>query len=87
MDQLQPLPYKVIFTSNNYHIFRAGIYAHQAGLKADGIGAKTALYYLPNAFLREYIAIVALHKKRHFIICGLIMALFIFLSVMSFFIG
>lgn len=87
MDQLQPLPYKVIFTSNNYHIFRAAIYAHQAGLKADGIGAKTALYYLPNAFLREYIAIVALHKKRHFIICGLIMALFIFLSVMSFFIG
>ncbi|BCA85405.1 membrane protein [Enterococcus saigonensis] len=86
MDQLQPMPYKVIFTSNNYHIFRAGIYARKAGLRADGIGAKTALYYLPNAFLREYIAIVALHKKRHLLVSILILALFVFLSVMSFFI-
>ena len=87
MDTSQPVPYRVIFTSNNYHIFRAGIYARQAGLKADGLGAKTALYYLPNAFLREYIAIVALHKKRHLIVCGLILAFFVFISIMSFFVG
>lgn len=87
MDTSQPVPYRVIFTSNNYHIFRAGIYASQAGLKADGLGAKTALYYLPNAFLREYIAIVALHKKRHLVVCGLILAFFVFISIMSFFVG
>ncbi|EOT41076.1 MULTISPECIES: YdcF family protein [Enterococcus] len=87
MDDKQPIPYQVIFTSNNYHIFRAGIYAHEAGLKADGLGAKTALYYLPNAFLREYIAIVALHKKRHLIVCGFILAFFIFISMMSIFVG
>ncbi len=63
MDQQTGGPYRAIFTSNNYHIFRAGLYAKQAGLKADGIGAKTAFYYLPNAFLREYIAILVLHKK------------------------
>lgn len=85
MDRRSPLPYKVIFTSNNYHIFRAGIYAHQAGLKADGIGAKTALYYWPNAFLREYIAIIALHRKRHLVVCGLIVVLSISLSIISFF--
>jgi len=62
----------VIFSSNNYHIFRAGIFARWAGLKADGIGSKTAFYYLPNAFLREFVAIVAMNKKRHFIIVGLI---------------
>ena len=87
MDDKQPIPYQVIFTSNNYHIFRAGIYAHEAGLKADGLGAKTALYYLPNAFLREYIAIVALHKKRHLIVCGFILAFFIFISMRSIFVG
>lgn len=42
MDQQTGGPYRAIFTSNNYHIFRAGLYAKQAGLKADGIGAKTA---------------------------------------------
>lgn len=67
MDHRAVKNYRVIFTSNNYHIFRAGIYARLAGLKADGIGAKTARYYLPNAFLREYLAIIMMHKKRHFI--------------------
>ncbi len=50
MDSLKPNGYKAIFASNNYHIFRAGLYADQAQLKADGIGAPTAFYYLPNAF-------------------------------------
>ncbi|MEY8445147.1 YdcF family protein [Enterococcus ratti] len=72
MDQQTDGSYRAIFTSNNYHIFRAGLYARQAKLKADGIGGKTALYYLPNAFLREYIAILVLHKKRHLLVGGLI---------------
>lgn len=40
MDQQTGGPYRAIFTSNNYHIFRAGLYAKQAGLKADGIERK-----------------------------------------------
>lgn len=78
---------KVIFCSNNYHIFRAGIFAHQANLKADGIGAKTALYYLPTAFLREFIAIVAMNRKRHFIWVGLGSAMLVLLSIISFITG
>lgn len=72
MDAREPKPYRVIFTSNNYHIFRAGIYARWANLKADGIGARTARYYLPNAFLREFVAILAMNKKRHLIVCGVL---------------
>lgn len=84
MDQREPQPYKAIFTSNNYHIFRAGLYAREAQLKADGIGAKTARYYLPNAFLREFIAIVAMKKRRHLLVC-LIITLGIFaLALISF---
>lgn len=74
MDQLSDFnEYHAIFTSNNYHIFRAGIYAQMAQLRADGIGAKTAFYYLPNAILREYLAVLAMKKKRHIIVSGLIM--------------
>ncbi len=63
--------FQAIFTTNNYHLFRAGLFARMAGLKADGIGAKTAFYFLPNAFIREFIAIVMMYKRRHIIVCGL----------------
>lgn len=86
MDQQTGGPYRAIFTSNNYHIFRAGLYAKQAGLKADGIGAKTAFYYLPNAFLREYIAILVLHKKRHLIVGCLIVLFTVLFAALSIFI-
>ncbi len=66
---------RVIFTSNNYHIFRAAIFAHQAALHADGIGAKTAFYYLPNAFLREFAAILTMKKRLHLIVLGSILTL------------
>lgn len=77
---------KALFSSNNYHIFRAGIYARWANLKADGIGAPTAFYYLPNAFLREYIAIIMLNKKRHLLIAGGIALFFLFIMLLSFFV-
>ena len=63
--------FQAIFTTNNYRLFRAGLFARMAGLKADGIGAKTAFYFLPNAFIREFIAIVVMYKRRHIIVCGL----------------
>lgn len=85
MEQHSPEGYQAIFTSNNYHIFRAGMYARAAGLKADGLGAKTAFYYLPNAFLREYIAILMMHKKRHLIVVTLIMAFSLLAAVIMFF--
>ena len=75
---------KVIFSSNNYHIFRAAIFARQNQLRADGIGEKTALYYLPNAFLREFIAIVAMHKKKHFFIVGMTGFFLLFMAVITF---
>lgn len=72
MDSLIPSSYNSIFVTNNYHLFRAGIYAKLAKLKSHGIGSKTAKYFLPNALIREYIAIVAMYKKRYIIIFTLI---------------
>lgn len=61
------------FFSNNYHIFRAGIYARMAGLAANGVGAPTRFYFLPNALIREFVAILIMNKKRHIIIISLIL--------------
>ncbi|MBU3127612.1 YdcF family protein [Clostridium tagluense] len=82
MDSLMPKNYNSIFVTNNYHLFRGGIYARLTGLKSQGIGSKTAPYFLPNAMIREYIAIVAMHKKRYIIIVILILIFSLILAIL-----
>lgn len=77
--------FQAIFTTNNFHLFRAGLFAKMASLKADGIGARTAFYFWPNAFLREFIAIVMMHKRRHMIVCSLIVLMMILFALAEFF--
>ncbi|KAF1295833.1 hypothetical protein BAU15_04675 [Enterococcus sp. JM4C] len=86
MDAASEKPYHALLTSNNYHIFRAAIYARKAGLKIDGLGAKTAFYFLPNAFLREFVAILMMHKKLHLVIVSMITLLIVFFAAILFFI-
>lgn len=83
-------PYKAIFATSNYHIFRSGVYAKKAGIPMLGIGSKTALYYLPTALLREYLAYWWLHKKSNIILSIVFFLLglspFIFNSIVNIFI-
>lgn len=44
---------KIAFATTNYHVFRSGIWAQLAGLRAEGIGSKTKWWFWPNAFIRE----------------------------------
>ena len=82
MDTLKPDgKYNSIFTTNNFHLFRAGLYARQAGLNSQGIGSKTAFYYWPNAMVREYVAIVVMDRKRHMKVVGVILGLSLILSL------
>lgn len=60
-----------IFVSNNFHVYRASIYAQKVGLKAIGVGSKTALYYMPNAFMREFIGLLEMTKWLHIALIGL----------------
>ena len=63
-DSLQPGA-KFAFATTNYHIFRSGILARQAGLDAEGIASDTKWYFWPNGFVREFFAILAMNKKTH----------------------
>lgn len=85
MDSVKGSQYNSIFTTNNFHLFRASLYAKKAGLKSQGIGSKTALYYWPNAMIREYIAIVVMQRKRHMIVVGTILALSLLLTVFDYY--
>ena len=44
-------------------------------LTIDGSGAPTALYYLPNALLREFIALVVMRKKRFIVVVVIVFLL------------
>lgn len=56
---------KVIYSTTNYHVFRSGIYAAKAGLDAEGIAADTKWYFWPNAFVREFAALLVSGRKSH----------------------
>ena len=60
--------YRCAFVTSDYHVFRTSLYASKVGLKGDGIGSKTAGYYFPTAFIREFIAITKEHWLPYVII-------------------
>lgn len=60
-------PVKTVFATTNYHVFRAGVFSLQAGLKATGIGAKTKWYFWPNAMIRELVALLTSSYKLQII--------------------
>ena len=71
----------VLFVTTGYHVFRSGICAAQAGLRAEGIGGKTAWWYWPNAFLRECAALLIKHWREELVLLILLMAGFGALSM------
>ena len=50
---------EVIFVTTNYHVFRSGVWAGLAELRAEGLGSKTKWWFWPNAFIRECIGLLA----------------------------
>ena len=56
---------KIAFATTNYHVFRGYILAAKNGYTAKGISAKTKWYFFPNAFIREFIGLLADQVWRH----------------------
>ncbi|MDR0167924.1 YdcF family protein [Bacillus paranthracis] len=84
IESLKGTQYNCIFSTNNFHVFRAGLYAKIVGLNSQGIGSKTAFYYWPNAMIREYIAIFVMNRVRHSIVIAIIMGFSILATVVNY---
>ena len=54
--------YRAAVVTSDYHVFRTAEYAHKIGLAADGVGSRTARYFWPTAFIREYVAVSNAHR-------------------------
>ena len=65
---------KVAFSTTNYHVFRSGLFARMAKMKAEGSGAKTKWYFWPNAAVREFVGLLTRHRlKQTLVISGIIL--------------
>ena len=64
-----------LFVTNDYHVFRTSNYARRLKMKGDGLGRRTAGYYIPSAFIREYVALCVKMK-------WLFLAFYVLLSVL-----
>ena len=53
---------KVAFSTSSYHVYRGGILAAESGWNIDGMGSRTKWYFWPNAFLREFIGLLAARR-------------------------
>ena len=72
---------RTVFATTNYHVFRSGIWAAQAGLTAEGIGGKTKWWFWPNAFMRECIGLLQRRWKQEVILLVLLLVIFGLLSI------
>jgi len=59
----------LVAVTNNYHVLRAALLARRQKLDAEVVGAPTARYFAPSAFLREFVAILLEHKWLHVVFC------------------
>lgn len=64
-----------LFVTNDYHVFRTSMYAKQIGMKGDGLGCSTASYYIPSAFIREFVAVCVRYRYLFFICYAFLMVL------------
>ena len=83
IDAVQPEA-KVVFFTTNYHVFRAGLKARQAKLRAVGMGAPTKWYFWPNAAVREFVGLLTEHRGKQALVLFTLAAVYAALTVLAY---
>ena len=65
---------KAAFSTSSYHVYRGGILAAEEGWNLDGMGNRTKWYFWPNAFLREFIGLMAAGRAQQLLAAAVITA-------------
>ncbi|MFT3942949.1 MAG: YdcF family protein [Ancrocorticia sp.] len=82
--KLLPTPdTKILVTTNSYHVFRSAMLTRELGLNAHVVGSKTARYFVPSAFLREFAAVMKQYLRLNAIFIGLWTLMFVALTVLG----
>ncbi|QWF85083.1 YdcF family protein [Amycolatopsis sp. CA-230715] len=63
---------RLLAVTNNYHVFRTAVLSRRLKLPLDVIGARTASYFMPSAFLREFVALLSEYWRTNLAACVLL---------------
>ncbi|WP_160160256.1 YdcF family protein [Tsukamurella paurometabola] len=66
---------RMLVTTSSFHALRAGSLTRRLGLPATALGAPTALYFRPAAFLREFVAVVVHYRRANLIVCAVLVGM------------
>lgn len=55
-------PGTLMLVTSDYHVLRTASLARKMGVDAQVVGSRTARYYVPSAFIREFIALLVENK-------------------------
>lgn len=66
-DRITPKTQKIVFVTSDYHVPRTAALTRKLGVPGSVIGARTALYYVPAGFLREFVATLKQFAKANVI--------------------
>ena len=83
MEEINPAG-TAVFSTTSYHVFRSGVWAARAGLKTEGIGAKTRWWFWPNAFMREVAGLMKARWKQELALLVILVLYFGALSMALF---
>ena len=61
-------PGHLTVVTSDYHVARASLLTLRAGMDAEVIGSRTARYFVPSAFLREFVAVLSYHLRLHLVL-------------------
>ena len=75
---------KVAFATTGYHVFRSGIFAGHAKIRAIGIGSKTKWYFWPNAAVREFGGLLIEHRGKQALIFTSLCLIYVILTLLAY---
>lgn len=66
--------FNAVIATSDFHAFRAGLLARKNGFPYQATGGRTARYYYPTAFLREFVAVLTYSPVTLVAVYGLVTA-------------
>lgn len=73
----------ITVATSDYHVLRTAMATKALGMNARVCGARTARYYSPSAFMREFAAIMLVHRLLNAVLMGAYLALMLCLYVVT----
>lgn len=75
---------EIAFFTTNYHVFRAGLKARRAKMRALGTGAPTRWYFWPNAAVREFVGLLTEHRLKQGLLLFGLAAVYAALTILAY---